>query len=129
MKLQRLDYTVLIVSDLERSLAFYLDILGLPLNHRTAEYAQLATGVTRLSLYSREAMQETLGRTLLVPDTAAPAFELGFRVEDVDAAYDELVSRGVPGVTPPHTRPWGQRTAYVQDPDGVLIELVQDPKD
>jgi len=54
----------------------------------------------------------------------APGFELGFKVVDVDAAYAELVAAGADAVTSPRDRPWGQRTAYVADPDGHLIELV-----
>jgi uncharacterized glyoxalase superfamily protein PhnB len=47
-------------------------------------------------------------------------------VPDVDAAHAELVAAGVSSVTPPTDRGWGQRTAYVRDPDGNLVELVQD---
>jgi uncharacterized glyoxalase superfamily protein PhnB len=45
----------------------------------------------------------------------------------VDNAYAELVVSGAAAVTPPADRPWGQRTAYVRDPDGNLIELVEPP--
>lgn len=126
MKFTALDYVVLIVDDLERSLAFYTGVLGLTLKHRAARYAQLDTGTTRLGLYEREAMEETLGRRIERPSADAPAFEIGFKTEDVDAAFAELVARGASPVAPPTTRPWGQRTAYVRDPDGHLIELAQD---
>jgi catechol 2,3-dioxygenase-like lactoylglutathione lyase family enzyme len=126
MELRAPDYVVLIVADLDRSLAFYVDRLGLTLNHRSGPYAQLATGRTRLSLYQREAMAETLGVSLRAPDADAPGFEIGFKVADVDAAHAELADAGVPSVVAPTTRPWGQRTAYLRDPDGHLIELAQD---
>ncbi|HEY8516084.1 MAG TPA: VOC family protein [Candidatus Binatia bacterium] len=126
MQLRVLDYVVLIVADLERALAFYQGTLGLELQHRAERYAQLRAGTTRLSLYAREAMAETLGTPLEPPSRTAPAFELGFKVEDCDAAFAELAAAGVEAVTPPTTRPWGQRTAYVRDPDGNLIELAQD---
>ena len=126
MKLATLDYVVLVVADLDRSLAFYTGTLGLPLHHRKDRYAQISAGTTRLSLYTREAMQETLGAELATPSPSAPAFELGFKVLDCDAAFAELVAAGAPAVTQPTTRPWGQRTAYVRDPDGNLIELAED---
>ena len=126
MKLYAPDYVVLVVEDLERSLAFYVDRLGLELNHRSGPYAQLATGRTRLALYERRALSDTLGQALRPPDPDAPGFELGFKVDDVDAAWQELSEAGVPGVTAPTTRPWGQRTAYLRDPDGHLVELAQD---
>ncbi len=122
----RLSYVVLIVEQLDRALDFYVEVLGLSLGHRSGPYAQLNTGTTRLALYERAAMAETLGRALRAPAQDAPGFELGFKVGDVDAAFSALLKQGVPVVTPPTDRHWGQRTAYVRDPDGHLIELAQD---
>lgn len=119
------DYVILIVADLDRAVRFYTDVLGLPLAHRAGDYAQFATGATRLGFYTRDAMAKTLGTPLETPAAHAPGFELGFKVANVDAAFTELVKRGATPVTPPVTRPWGQRTAYVRDPDGYLIELAQ----
>ncbi len=124
MKIQALDYVVLIVADLDRALAFYNGTMGIPLKHRAERFAQLQTGATRLGLFTREAMAETLHQPLRPADPAAPGFEIGFKVDDVDAAYAELLAAGASGVTEPETRPWGQRTAYVRDPDGNLVELV-----
>jgi lactoylglutathione lyase len=119
------DYVVLVVQDLDRALHFYCDLLGLPLGHRPGSFAQLATGVTSVALYERAAMATTLGRALESPSPDAPGFELGFKVESCDASYDELVSGGATPAVPPTDRPWGQRTAYVRDPDGHLVELAQ----
>jgi lactoylglutathione lyase len=120
------DYIILIVQDLDRALHFYTEILGLRLGHRSGDYAQLDTGTTRLALYTRDAMSKTLGTALEAPATNAPGFEIGFKVADIDAAFSELVARGAPVVVPPTDRFWGQRTAYVRDPDGYLVELAQD---
>jgi lactoylglutathione lyase len=120
------DYVVLVVEDLDRSLAFYLDVLGLKLGHRSGSFAQLDTGATRVALYTRAAMAETLGRPLRAPADDAPGFELGFKVDDCAAAFRELVARGARPAVEPVTRPWGQRTAYVCDPDGYLVELAED---
>lgn len=121
-----LDYVVLIIEELDRAVAFYRDCLGLTLSHRAADYAQFVTGSTRLGLYTRKAMEKTLGGPIATPAADAPGFEIGFKVPDVDRAYAELTARGASAVTPPTTRSWGQRTAYVRDPDGHLIELAQD---
>ncbi len=120
------DYVVIVVQDLDRALHFYCEVLGMPLGHRSGSFAQLATGVTRVALFERPAMAATLGRELEAPSPDAPGFELGFKVEDCDAAYDELVSGGATPAVPPTDRTWGQRTAYVVDPDGHLVELAQD---
>jgi lactoylglutathione lyase len=120
------DYIILIVKDLDRALHFYTEILGLRLGHRSGDYAQLDTGTTRLALYTRDAMAKTLGTALEVPAANAPGFEIGFKVADIDAAFSELVARGARAVVPPTDRFWGQRTAYVRDPDSYLVELAQD---
>ncbi|HWB71678.1 MAG TPA: VOC family protein [Egibacteraceae bacterium] len=125
MRLGPPDYVVLVVDDVDRALGFYVDLLGLPLGHRSGPYAQLDTGATRVALYQRAAMAATLGvERLDPPDPRAPGFELGFKVDDVDVAYAQLTAAGAAAVTAPADRPWGQRTAYVRDPDGHLVELV-----
>jgi lactoylglutathione lyase len=120
------DYVVLVVRDLDQALHFYCELLGMPLGHRSGSFAQLATGVTRVALFQRDAMAATLGRELESPSPDAPGFELGFKVDSCDAAYDELVARGATAAVPPTDRAWGQRTAYMRDPDGHLIELAED---
>jgi lactoylglutathione lyase len=128
MKLAIPDYLVLIVEDLDRALRFYTGVLGLRLGHRSGEYAQLDTGATRLGLYTRRAMANILGMPLDAPAASAPGFEIGFKVADVDAAFSDLVARGALPAVAPSDRPWGQRTAYVRDPDGYLVELAQDQR-
>ncbi|MBI4528049.1 MAG: VOC family protein [Deltaproteobacteria bacterium] len=129
MQFTGLDYIILIVEDLDRALRFYTEVLGLTLGHRSGDYAQLATGATRMALYTRAAMEKTLAMELRAPALDAPGFEIGFKVADVDAVFADLVARGAVPVTPPTTRAWGQRTAYVSDPDGHLIELAQDVRE
>jgi lactoylglutathione lyase len=107
-----------VVDDLDRSIAFYTDVVGLTLGHRSGPYAQFDTGTCRLALYERSAMDTLVG--------PGAQFEIGFKVDDVDSRFRELVDAGASGVVEPETRPWGQRTAYVRDPDGHLVELAQD---
>jgi lactoylglutathione lyase len=127
-KFSTLDYVILIIRDLEESIQFYAEVLGLEMKHRAEEYAQFETGNTRLGLYTRDAMARTLGEPLRSPARDAPAFEIGFIVQDVDSLFEELISRGISPVSPPTDRPWGQRTAYIRDPDGHLIEFAQNLK-
>jgi len=126
LNLSALDYVILIVEDLDRALGFYVDVLGLQLGHRSGDYAQLDTGATRLALYTRSAMAKTLGMSLDPAPASAPGFEIGFKVTDVDTAFADLIARGAQPVMPPTDRFWRQRTAYLRDPDGHLIELAQD---
>lgn len=43
--------------------------------------------------------------------------------DKVDEKYKELISKDVTGVLEPTTEPWGQRTCYISDPEGNLIEI------
>src|ERR1700694_5940043 len=125
MELSTIDYVVLVVEDVQRALNFYCG-LGLSLSHHSPSYAQIDAGTTRLGLFHRAAMSETLGFEVGRPLSTSPEFEIGFKVGDVDAAFAEMLSAGAAGVCEPTDRSWGQRTAYVRDPDGHLIELAQD---
>ena len=53
-------------------------------------------------------------------------FELALYVDtfdEVDAAFRHTVANGAVSVLPPETEPWGQRTCYIADPEGNLIEI------
>ena len=53
-------------------------------------------------------------------------YEIALSVENhaaVDAAFREVVAKGPRPVMEPTTEPWGQRTCYVADPEGNLIEI------
>ena len=125
MRLFSLDYTILIVEDIDRSVAFYTNVLGIELGHQSGGYAQLITGQTRLALYTRERMAATLDEPLEPMARNAPGCEIGFLVADVDDAFARLTEAGAEPAKEPTDRFWGQRTAYIRDPDGHLIELVQ----
>lgn len=43
--------------------------------------------------------------------------------DEVDAAFRDVVSKGATPVLEPTTEPWGQRTCYIADPEGNLIEI------
>jgi 4-carboxymuconolactone decarboxylase len=113
---RRVDYTILVVDDVDEAVRFYTDVLGLELSHRSGPYAQLLTGQCRLAFYAREAMEQ------LVPGATV---EIGFLVDDVDAAFAATLAGGAVSVVEPGDRAWGQRTAYLRDPQGHLVELAQ----
>ena len=46
-------------------------------------------------------------------------------VEDVDAEYERLSTAGIPILTPIETEEWGERYFQVEDPNGVIVQLVQ----
>ena len=53
-------------------------------------------------------------------------FEIALYVdtfEEVDSEYAKAVEKGAQSVLEPTTEPWGQRTCYIADPEGNLIEI------
>lgn len=48
---------------------------------------------------------------------------LGFEIKEGDEEYEKDVNRGAVSVLEPETEPWGQRTCYIADPEGNLIEI------
>jgi lactoylglutathione lyase len=121
----RLGYAILFVADLERSIRFYRDVIGLPFRFANDTYAEFATEGAKFALYARGALPELIGRTA-PPDGAGWAHgEVAFFVEDVDAEHERLAAAGVEVLAPPTDRPWGERTLHVADPDGHLVELTR----
>ena len=117
-------YIILYVSDLNQSLIFYRDLLGLPVIMQQGTYIEFKTGVTILSINTREDVKEITG--LSVPDkkVSSQTFELGFVVEDVTLTIDFLRQKGVTILKEPVVKPWGQTVAYVEDPDGHFMNYI-----
>jgi lactoylglutathione lyase len=118
----RFGYTILYVGDVQASLEFYERAFGLErrLLHDSGQYAELDTGSTALAFAAHELAVDSAGELA----KAQPAgFEICLVDEDVEAAYRRALDAGAEAVSEPEEKPWGQRTAYVRDPDGTLIEI------
>ena len=117
----RLGYLILYVSDLDASVAFYRDVLGLEHRFTDAGFAEFTTGETRFALYER---RRAAWLTAHEP-RPGPAGEAVFMVNDVDTEASRLAELGVPVLSGPADRPWGHRTLHLADPDGFVVELAQ----
>ncbi len=107
-------YTNIFVSDLERAIGFYRDVLGLVLNHADPDhgYASFNAGTISLGLAVTD-QRELVGRHT----------GLGFMVDDIDATYDALSAQQVHFEMPPTRQPWGGTLALFADPDGNIHYL------
>ena len=121
--LRTLDYTVLICRDLAGTVAFYRDVLGLPVETERERWVELRMGSTILALRSR-------GTAPWGDDGPAAegsaAVQLAFRVPPpaVDAWHDELVARGVRVLRgPTDLTQWRHRTLFFADPEGNVLEI------
>jgi lactoylglutathione lyase len=121
----RLGYAILFVDDLEASVQFYRDTLGVPFRFSSETYAEFATEAAKFALFSRAALPELIGREVPSGPVPWPQGEIAFFVEDPDAEHERLVRAGVTVLAPPTDRPWGERTLHVSDPDGNVVELTR----
>jgi lactoylglutathione lyase len=121
--MERIDHVILYSADLDREVAFYRDVLGLPFRFRDRGYAEFGLRNLRLGLFDRSGLEDLLG-----PEGAArrPGGEVLFLVPDVDAWAERLRAAGVRALSGPVDRPWGHRTLHVLDPDGHVVELAQE---
>ena len=114
MELKNIPYITLWVANFDETVAFYRDQLDLPIEYGDENFIQFATLGTKLYIH----------RLGTAPPLREHAVEIHFDVPDVDAAYHELVERGVEFQDPPANRPWGTRMAAFRDPEGFALEIV-----
>ena len=117
-----LDYVVITVSDMPRSVAFYRDLLGLKLRFESGMWSEFDTGTTTLALHGGGARAESRENAAKL---RAGTGSIAFEVPDVNHAVAELTARGVTFVMPPTLRGEGILLAICIDPDGLPIAIGQ----
>jgi lactoylglutathione lyase len=113
--------------DLERSLALYRDLLGGAETYRFPDagepaFVALRIGESEIGL-GGIAKEPVHGRRQR-PATGH-RIELCVYVDDVDAAFEQARAGGFETVADPADMPWGERTAWIADPDGNLVMLTR----
>jgi lactoylglutathione lyase len=122
--MKQVGYVILFVGDLERSVAFYRDVIGLPFKLQGDGYVEFATEGAKFGLYDRNRLDELTGQDSTTP--GRPGGEVVFLVEDVDAEAERLRGVGATILKGPVDRAWGHRTVHVEDPDGFVVELAEE---
>ncbi|MDX6611819.1 MAG: hypothetical protein QOD75_1005 [Blastocatellia bacterium] len=122
--LTQLNYAMVIVSDMTRSVGFYRDTLGVPLKFESPEWTEFNTGTTTLALHGGGVPQQHSGPSS--GGKAAGSCSIGFNVPDLDQTYEELKAKGVRFVMPPTAQPEnGIKLAVALDPDGLGISFAE----
>jgi len=137
-----IDVITLAVGDLDRSLSFYRDGLGLRTTGVTGtqfagDEANAAGAVVMfylrggliLALYPRGELAKDADIPFGPPNTGE--FSIGHLVEnraDVDALLAQAAQAGATLTGQPHDRPWGIYSGYFRDPDGHLWEIIWNPQ-
>lgn len=129
MSLLGFEHIGMTAGGLDRTIAFYCDLLGLRLVLRkgqaSGELAFLDAGGGMLEIFSPA---EPVTPTRDVPAGETGMRHMTFAFDDVDALVAKLEAAGVPIVERPraaHNTELIQRVAFCRDPDGTLVELIE----
>ncbi len=123
----KLDGFGLFVKDMATMVRFYRDVLGFEIQEwEDAVNVYLVKDGTLFMLYERKSFESMTRRKYEYINGLNGHFEIALYVdtfEEVDKRFAEVVSKGATPVLKPTTEPWGQRTCYISDPEGNLVEI------
>ncbi len=127
------DHTGITVTNLERSLAFWRDVLGFELSHR-AHHTEISIAVLKgyghkIELLEYHAPSDRKRVDLRPCDVGS--VHVALTVDNLDAVLSTIASSGWKAAGKPQTLKSGpnagKRVIYVRDPDGTTIEFMQPP--
>ncbi len=126
-KNMRLDGFGLLVENMASMIRFYRDVLGFEIKEtEDTSNVYLIKDGTLFLLYGRKDFENMTSRKYDYVKGLNGHFELALYVDtfdEVDATYERVIKQGATSVLAPTTEPWGQRTCYIADPEGNLIEI------
>ncbi len=118
MNIKKVGNVILAVKDLDKSLAFYHELIGLPIKNQRRSWIDLGTSGALISLHPASLTAEHIGGSL------DNGITIGFLVGDLKSAVEELKSKGVKIYREISERDAG-KNAIVLDPDDYLISLFE----
>jgi catechol 2,3-dioxygenase-like lactoylglutathione lyase family enzyme len=119
-----------IVRDADAARAFYRDALGLSFEGGEGDYVftHKLEGTKHLGLWPlNEAANSCFGTSEWPTEVPVPQASIEFEVADVAAAAEELKAKGYRLIHDARTEPWGQVTARLLSPEGLLIAVCYTP--
>lgn len=123
----KLDGFGLLVHDMAGMIRFYRDVLGFEIKEaEDARNVYLVKDGTLFLLYGRKDFEKMTNHQFHYINGLNGHFEIALYVdtfEEVDASFKNAVEHGATPVLEPTAEPWGQRTCYIADPEGNLIEI------
>lgn len=117
----------LFVTDIAKMVAFYRDIMGLKTDWNGNEpNVEFYSDTIRLIMFPRKEFEKMTSQQYGYPKGHNGTFEIAFELgsfSQVDKEYARVVGMGAESIFAPTTMPWGQRTCYIADPEGNLLEI------
>jgi len=115
----RINYSIIFVSEMGRSVAFYRDVVGIPLKFESPGWTEFVTEGTTLALHKSDAP---------APDRETQRAEhagqcrAGFQVPNLDEFHKRMTEHNVPCVQEP-AETFGVMIAQYVDPDGLVFSV------
>ena len=123
----KLDGFGIMVDDMAVMVRFYRDVLGFEITEpEDTSNVFLEKDGTLFLLYRKSDFEKMTNRKFSYCSGINGHYEIALGVENyaaVDQAYARVTAAGARGIMEPTTEPWGQRTCYIADPEGNLIEI------
>ena len=117
----------IMVEDMGVMIRFYRDVMGFEIQEpEDAKNVYLKKDGVLFLLYGRQDFEKMSGHAYEYIKGFNGHYEIAMKAENfaqVDAVFAGVTAKGARPVMPPTTMPWGQRTCYVADPEGNLIEI------
>jgi lactoylglutathione lyase len=118
----RVNYAIVFVSDMKRAVAFYRDVLGLPLRFESPGWTEFATEGATLALHVSERPNSDKDNPQEAP---AGRCRPGLSVPNLDDFHHRMVERNVPCIQEPKET-FGVRIAQYVDPDGLVLSVSEE---
>lgn len=115
----RIEYSIILVSDMARSVAFYRDIIGMPLKFESPGWTEFNTDGATWALHKCAGhARKPIGQQSESPGHCRP----GFQVENLALFHSRMVENAVPCAQQP-SETFGTMIAQYIDPDGLVFSV------
>ena len=115
----RVNYSIIFVSDMKRSIEFYRDVIGITVKFESPGWTEFETVGATLALHLTDADQQDSPITASeIPGTC----RAGFQVPDIDEFHNRMIQHSVRCAKEPTTT-FGVRIAQYVDPDGLVFSV------
>lgn len=123
----KLDGLGIFVKDMPVMVRFYRDVLGFEIeeDENTANVHLIKDG-TLFMMFGRDDFEKMTSHKFDYVGRINGHYEIALgaaNYAEVDTIFEEVTKKGAEPVMEPATMPWGQRTCYVADPEGNLVEI------
>ena len=116
--MRNLDYAIVFVTDMKRSIAFYRDVFGLTVKLESPEWTELVSGQCTIALHRGDPGEQS-------PSPDKPGHcQLGFKVPDLDAFHHDAIQKRARCLHAPTDEGFSKLAVYA-DPDGLGISVMQ----